>query len=134
MMGGMPSMGTGYGPWNMGGGAPATGAGVASGGKTPVIHVYTKRRRMIEDGFYDGVGIQKCVVIEAVEICATFYFGQNIVTLDYTVKSKKMKRVGGDEMDEIDDLWSDDTIEGEYAITDYDADDGYDDYDALLNE
>merc|ERR550525_350045 len=127
MMGGMPSMGTGYGPWNMGGGAPAAGTGVASGGKTPVIHVYTKRRRMIEDGFYDGVGIQKCAVMEGVEICATFYFGQQVVALDYTVKSKMIQRIKGNELDHPDAV---DEIEGEYAIADYDGDD----YDILLDE
>merc|ERR1719242_1277764 len=125
---GYPSMGSGYGMGMMG---SNYGMGTATpSAQTPVVHVYTKRRRLIEDGFYDGVGIRKCAVmegVESVEICATFYFGQQVVALDYTVKSKMIQRVNGNELDHPDAV---DEIEGEHAIADYDGDD----YDILLDE
>lgn len=118
---GMPTMGTGHGPWNI-------GATAHSGGQTPVVHVYTRRRRMIEEGFYDGLAIQKCMVMEGVEICGTFYFGQEMVALDYTVQKGKTLRV---EEEETHDLW----IEGEddMDIDDDDVEDEDDHYDGILS-
>jgi len=134
---GYPTMGSGYG---MAAGMGAPAAASSSTAQTPVVHVYTKRRRLIEEGFYDGVAIRKCAVMDRAEICGTFYFGPRLVALEYTVPNAKALAVRRVDPEEGGDMWFDDEIEDgeadgddEYAVGDEEGDEMEgDEYDDLL--
>ena len=77
-----------------------------NGGKnTEVVHVYADsaddthsnqhQRRLLADdaASFDGIiGLKKCVLIDAVEICGTYYVQNGMVTLDYTTRESKILR------------------------------------------
>ena len=135
MMGGMGMGGMGmYGQQGM---------NQQQGGQTPVVDVYTdghKRRRlaMKDDRYNDGVALKKCTVIDGGEICVTYYFGQMLLTLDYTIMKSKTLRIDqfesftedqNDIIDDFDDVEyfeeSQDSDDNDESDEEYFEDDDY---------
>jgi len=153
-MGGMPAMGAGMGGMPGMGMANGMMPGMGMGGmmgqgaaKTPVVHVYpdqeSARRRSLllneQTAYYDGVAINKCVVVRGAEICATYYFALRVVSLDYTVMNKRMLRIDYEDDGEMvdDDEDENDVLSVEYEDSesmdeDEESEEGDDEYEWMM--